>query len=378
VPDRLAENVLIDAIENISLGYANKYGRPPLNVSHWDPSDEFIRNLRVAVRVPKENDLVRYRYSYMVEERLAVFSKLGLVSTSTAGLFTENGSMSILAVANFLSAASVKHVHVLAPYYFITTHSLEKFGLHVSEIPHGDTRRDGSWPAGLKLGLGDALWITNPIYNTGNYFIEELRDVFLGLAESGVIIVLDETLAVTPTKLATSLVGHRNVLGIYTPHKSICLNRLKFSLIAFHLDYEDFFDDWGDVLFGGLSASATEAVSHFLSEDFDEYRLHFLALVDSTRSWHQDLLSRYGGGIVTDQNTRGHFISAYIPSIDSELGKSVRFLERVIIASGVAFIPGNRSGFDPALGLSFRVNFARDSAQFRGALHRLYSCLLTG
>jgi histidinol-phosphate/aromatic aminotransferase/cobyric acid decarboxylase-like protein len=378
VPDRLAENVLIDAIEHISLGYADKYGRPPLNVSHWDPSDEFIRNLRVAIRIPKQKDLVRYRYSYMVEERLAVFSKLGLVSTSTAGLFTENGSMSILAVANFLSAASVKHVYVLAPYYFITTHSLEKFGLRVSDIPHRDTRQQASWPTDLQLASGDALWITNPIYNTGNYFIEEQRDLFLGLAESGVRIILDETLAVTPTKLATSLVGHRNVFGIYTPHKSICLNRLKFSLVAFHLDFEDFFDDWGDVLFGGLSASATEAVTHFLSPDFDTYRLRFMTLVDSTRHWHQELLSKYGGRIVTDQNTRGHFISAYIPSIDSELGTSVRFLERVIVASGAAFIPGNRSGFDPALGLSFRVNLARDSAQFRGALRRLYSCLLSG
>lgn len=142
MPSRLEENVLIDAIDHISLVYAEKNGRQPLNVSHWDPSDEFIRNLRTAIPIPKCEDLVRYCYSYMIEERHAVLAKLGLISASVAGLFTENGSMSILAIANFLSACSVQNVYLLAPYYFITTHSLEKFGLRVREVQSRVTRSE--------------------------------------------------------------------------------------------------------------------------------------------------------------------------------------------------------------------------------------------
>jgi hypothetical protein len=286
----LDENILIDAIEEISSVYAEQHGRHPVNVSHWDPSDEFIHFLQAAVPVPKYDDLIRYRYSYMVEERGSVLSKLGIRSESAAVFFTENGSMSILAVANFLSALSVEHVHVLSPYYFITTHSLEKFGLRVLEVPHRSIRDHEHWPATLGIRPGDALWVTNPIYNTGNYAIETQREALLHLANKGVRIILDETLAITPTALAEQLIGHRNALGIYTPHKSICLNRLKFSVVAFHLDYEDFFDDWGDVLFGGLSGSAGAAITHFLSSHFDSYRDAFLTQVERARSWHHDLL----------------------------------------------------------------------------------------
>jgi hypothetical protein len=377
VPNRLDENVLIDAIEEISTAYAEQHGRHPVNVSHWDPSDEFIRNLRAAKPIPKHYDLIRYHYSYMVEERRSVLTKLGITSDSVAPFFTENGSMSILAVANFLSALSVKTVHVLSPNYFITMYSLEKFGLRALEVPHRDIRENVHWPARLGIKSGDALWLTNPIYNTGSYAIEAQCEEILHLAQSGVRVILDETLAITPTVLAERIIGHRNALGIYTPHKSICLNRLKFSVVAFHADYEDFFDDWGDVLFGGLSASATAAISHFVSSEFDSYRSAFLTQVERARSWHENLVASYKDGIKTDERTRGHFISVYFPGIDAELGTSLPFLKNTIDACGAAFIPGNRSGFDLTLGLCFRINLAQDSAQFRGAIRRLYMHLVS-
>ena len=183
------------------------------------------------------------------------------------------------------------------------------------------------------------------------------------------------SLALTPTNVPRALGGHKNFVGIYTPHKALCVNGLKFSIIAFHPDLEDFFDDWADVLFGGLSLSSSAAIGHFLSAEFDNYRNAFICSIETARAWHNDLLAEYEGCIKTDDRSRGHFLTVYFPFIDAKLGNSIPFIEAVIEATGAAFIPGNRSGFNPEAGFCFRVNLAQDSSQFRGALARLYRYL---
>jgi hypothetical protein len=215
------------------------------------------------------------------------------------------------------------------------------------------------------------------VYNTGDYSLENSIDAVSAMADRGTLIVLDETLALTPTLFARKLRGKRNVIGIYTPHKSVCINGLKFSIVAFHSDLEDFFDDWGDVLFGGLSISSIAAIAHFVSSEFDRYRDAFLSSIERTRKWHSELLAPYQSRIKTDGVSRGHFLTVYFPSLKAELGTSLPFIEGTIEATGAAFIPGNRSGFDPTSGLCFRVNLAQDSPRFRGALARVYRHLVT-
>ena len=50
-------------------------------------------------------------------------------------------------------------------------------------------------------------------------------------------------------------------MGIYTPHKSVCMNGLKFSVIAFHPSHQKIFQDLADILLGGLSLSAVGAIA---------------------------------------------------------------------------------------------------------------------
>jgi hypothetical protein len=146
-------------------------------------------------------------------------------------------------------------------------------------------------------------------------------------------------------------------------------------MVAFHPSFEYFFDDWADILSGGLSVSACAAIEHFLSKEFDNYQQAFLNLVEDARTWHTKLLASFKHRITTDRSVRGHFITVYFPELDASLGGSLSFIERTIETSGAAFIPGSRSGFDPSLGFCFRVNLAQDSARFRGALNRLYHTL---
>ncbi|MGZ9021580.1 MAG: hypothetical protein ACXW3S_16880, partial [Rhodoplanes sp.] len=59
-------------------------------------------------------------------------------------------------------------------------------------------------PADLDLRPGQALWITNPVYSTGVYSLEQSCDRLLRMADGGTLIVADESLALRPTAIALS------------------------------------------------------------------------------------------------------------------------------------------------------------------------------
>jgi hypothetical protein len=263
----------------------------------------------------------------------------------------------------------------MRPCYFTVPYALSRFSLPVREIYA--TRADDvySFPAMPELCSGSALWLTNPVYNTGQYGLSDRAGDLIALLDAGVIVVADEALAVPPSPLAAAFGGHRGFIGIYTPHKSICVNGLKFSAVLSHPDREPSFDHWSDVLSGGLGLSALTAIDHFLSGDFDRYRDEFLAEVEQTRAWHMESLACEAPRAVHDHAVRGHFLTVYFPTLPACLGDDLVFLGEALEASGASLIPGSRSGFDPALGFCFRVNLAQDSPQFRGALTRLYRFL---
>jgi histidinol-phosphate/aromatic aminotransferase/cobyric acid decarboxylase-like protein len=373
--ERIRENVLIDAIDAVIAEYRICHGREPLNVSHWDPSPDFIQRLGSYLPDDSAIDPVTYRYSYMIEEeRRQIAGKLGF-GTNSAVLVTENGSMSILAAAHWLAARGVTEVRLMMPAYFITSYSLRSFGMKVNEMP---LHREGgrySWPKSIDLRPNEALWVTNPVYNTGYYFLEESAAALATMVANGKTAVVDEALAFTPTTFARECQGTRGFLGIYTPHKAVCLNTFKFSALVFHPDFETFFDDWADIFFGGLSRSSVAATHHFTSGDYDTYLAKFITLIDDARRWHRNLLDKFGGRIETDNATRGHFMSVYFPELAGELGNSLPFIKETIDACGTAFIPGQRSGFPTDVGFCFRINLAQDSVRFRGSLHRLYAQL---
>jgi aspartate/methionine/tyrosine aminotransferase len=376
VSPTLPELALIDDIEAIAASYEQRHGREPVNVSHWDPSREFARRLKAAAPIRiKPPDPVPYRFSYLVNARPSILAKLGFRPEATRILVSENGSSSITAVSNWLKLKGARRVVLLRPCYFTVPYNLLRLGLAVAEKALPRNAGGFSLPSELGVQSGDALWITNPVYNTGVYAHDGDMDALACLADAGVFIVADESLALGPTAFARRLGGHERFTGIYTPHKSICVNGLKFSAVAFHPEEEEAFEHWADVLSGGIGVSALSAVEHFLSEAFDEYARQFLAAVAITRAWHDAAVLRWSGRIELDLDARGHFVSVYFPHLEARLGNDRKFIAEAIEETGCTFIPGIRSGFDAPLAFSLRVNLAQDSPRFRGAVARLYRYL---
>lgn len=219
------------------------------------------------------------------------------------------------------------------------------------------------------------MWITNPIYSTGLYSLEANCDLLRQIADAGAVVVADESLALRPTAIARCLGGHENFVGLYTPHKSICMNGVKFSIVVVHPRHKTTLEDWAEVLFGGLSLSATIAIQHFVTSSFDEYRENFSRLMRRTRDWHVDLVDGFDGAVELDEGSEGHFVMAYVPGLVAEHGSRIDFLAELLQQTGCMVVPGSHSGLPEGSGFCFRVNLARDSEAFRHALPRLYSFL---
>ena len=266
---------LIDKIEALSNDYEERHGRAPINVSHWDPSQEIVRKLRAALPISVEQNPIPYNFSYFLDSHPEVRFKLG-IRADASSLFLENGSSAILAVANVLALSGVSEVVVVRPCYFTVPYALARVGLRTREVYAARRENGYALPVGLELDFASVLWITHPIYNTGDYGLShQCRDLLAHL-EAGVVVVADEALALCPSGLAAVLGGHPRFIGIYTPHKSICVNGLKFSTVVFHPDKEPPFDHWTDVLSGGLGLSAVTAINHFLSTDLIHTVTRFL------------------------------------------------------------------------------------------------------
>ncbi|WP_342724156.1 hypothetical protein AAFG07_34540 [Bradyrhizobium sp. B097] len=369
---RVQENAFLDELNDLVEEYARNHRREPTDVSHWDPSPEFVQTVRAALPFPKTMDPIPYRYSYHLLTKSAVLRKLGLDSNEVGALFTENGSESISSVSNALKLTGVTDVHILDPSYFTTHHNLSRLGIRV----HRTTRARLDDTLGALRNLpptpDHAIWVTDPIYNTGVYLPEEFIDALVVKANEGTKVVVDETLSIFPGRLAKAMGPSHQFFGIYTPHKAICVNGMKFSIVVFRKALESSFEDWADVLSGGLGISSLAAVEHFLSDDYDQYRKAFLEAIDPVRKWHTELVASFGHRVALDKSSTGHFATVYFRNISASLGTSIDFLRSVIEHTGTFFIPGNRSGFSPDLGFCFRINLSRDSLQFRGALQRLY------
>ncbi len=226
------------------------------------------------------------------------------------------------------------------------------------------------------LDTSTPLWITNPIYCTGillsNKDVQKLR-TFL---EAGGTVIADECVAWLGTEIGPALASYKGFMGIYSPHKSVAMNGLKFAVLVFDRDHQKFFHQWTDVIHGGLSVSNVTAVKHFLSDNFSDYLQVFREEVAHTFEFVSKVVAACPGAEI-DREANGQFTMIYIPDLPADFDTDLIFMDRMVRATAGIMIPGRRSHFDPSTGACFRVNLTKDNAQFRATLVRLLRYMTT-
>ena len=358
-------------LEDIEDSYAKRFGAAPFNISHWDSSNEFEKEMLGHLDIPALNSVISYRFSYQITEPDPVIIKLGGIVGMHSGLFTPSTTTSILCVLNWLKSQRKKKILVMCPSYFSLTHACRRFGLGLSRAYL--KRNNGGFslpPANSSIWREPSvLWITNPVYGAGVYLSKADVLFISGLLKSGWTVVADECLALPGEELIRRLGEHKNFVSIYSPHKSICVNGIKFSVVLFNRKHLAFMERWADVWYGGLGCSSSLAIIHFLSANFDSYQSIFLRSIARQQRIVDQLCRK--PFVETDAEAKGHFVSCYFPVLSSRLGNSRMFLEKLVNSTGGSVISGNRSRFGRECGFSFRVNLARSGPNFRPTLARI-------
>jgi aspartate/methionine/tyrosine aminotransferase len=368
-------------LEDIAEEYEVQYGSLPFDVSHWDPSDYTTNTLLKHLILPPLPLASPYIYSYYTGVQQQVIGRLGFQSEPRNCLLVHAGTNAMLLAICWLKALSIDRVVILCPAYFPVFYDAEIMGLNYRRIYIRRNRAGWYLPQQeiidhvLDAPSKTAVWVTNPVYCTGVYLSESDISFLGSLLESGVTIVADECLSKNEYALGRKLGNYERFLGIYSPHKSVCLNAIKFAVITFDTKYEEFFDSWADVLAGGLSASGYSAIFHFLGDNFLHYQSIFCQHIEPVRDKVLGIISKRPIAVNVDKNSLGHFMTCYVPTLPGNLGNDRQFLRKLVSHTGAILIPGIRNHFDPEMGFNFRINLARGCPQFYSALNRIIDYL---
>jgi len=371
---------LIDDIERLEEIYIEETGIRPIKLSHWNPSSDFLSGIPVSLLMEESSNLIDYIFSYSIasESKTATLKRLGFSSPDEKScLFTHAGSASIFSVINFLRCNEISRLHLVCPSYFTVRHAanccnIECFNHYFTKDTES-TYELLQMPDPCCLNRNEAIWITNPIYCTSVYYTASTIDYIEKALKNGVMVVIDECLAKADHSLAGRFEKYPNFTGIYSPHKTICTNGNKFSVIVSDKKNQNFFDSWSDILCGCLSSGNQLAINHYLSNNFMDYETEFHMAAKRNFEKVKKLCDKYLVGY--DKNANGYLVTIYFSHISAQRGWDISFMKKVLERTGSTFIPGIRNHFHDSLGFCFRLNLAAWSVEYSYALERCMKLL---
>ncbi len=315
-----------------------------------------------------------YRYSFESDLRQTILAKLGYSACERRILLTENGTNAVLAVANALALIGVRNVVLLSPSYFATEYALRRCGISVRRAYWQRNKGIFTLPP-LRVVAGEALWAESPIFGTGVSADQLLSPVVRRVVDEGHAVVLDRSLEVDAGELAVAVQESPTFFTVHAPHKTVCVNGMKFGAATFHTTHYDSFDHWADVLAGGLSLSAEAASRHFSSTAFDRYYESMAEYVSAAASSVEGVVRRFNPHIQIDVDCVGYWRTIYAPEVPAEKGNDREWLKWLVERTGAVPIPGLWTSCSREWGFCFRVNLLRYDSSFKGALHRLVRAL---
>jgi len=370
----ISELDALSVLDKLSDDYEQRFGLAPFHLSHWDSSAQIAQAMLEHLRLPPPALPSPYIYPYELGLQSRLIKRLGLEPKERDCLVVPNGTNAMLFAAWWLKTLALERVIILCPSYFPAFYACEMVGLRFVSLHM--RRFGGEWhfPEDelKRLTGGDgktAVWITNPVYCTGFYLSGGDASIITSLLDAGVTVVLDECLAINGKEIARHILSRGGLLGLYSPHKAVCMNAIKFAALVYHSSHQQFFDHWADVIVGGLGTSVLSALQHFLGTSFAEFQAAFLGKLVAPRREIEQAVREATPSIEIDHNSEGYFLTCYTPRLAAE-GTDAEWLRRLVFSTGAIVIPGHRNHFPRETGFNFRINLARDCPEFRGAARR--------
>lgn len=344
--------------------YSEKYHKVPIELSTWNSGKDYKAKMMGILKFDKIHDYFDYIYSYTAEPNIIEgilnknpqFNNCVLFNSATAAILT---------ICQALKAKGIDEICVLKPCYFSVLECLKTLGLKVDIL---DYDYDGLFHIPFKR-INDikpqALWITQPVFSTGTSLpSEELK----ALSNCDYEIICDSAMCISETALFADT---HNITVIYSPHKILSLNGIKFSYVLGSDAICNLLEDWSESLVGGLTTSSIVAAKHYLSDNYNFCCQANKEFIDYNRKKITELLARYTGIIYRCGRSEGVYETLYTQAVPFQEKYSYEYLFSLVETTGVCIIPECNDGFKMLNGLSFRINYTLDTNKLIYGLHRL-------
>jgi histidinol-phosphate/aromatic aminotransferase/cobyric acid decarboxylase-like protein len=372
----------MDEFREVEKVVESEIGIPLLNISHWDSSREYQDLMMKTLSLNSSQSIwnYTYTYSYTDETRRKIKEKLGIASDavdSSMILLLQSSTIAIVNICNLIKLHGYKKVCILQPAYFSVANCLDLFGVPYS-FEYSLFSEDGVCIPEREIMQKeyDVLWITSPVFSTSVYYSCEQVNIIENLARGGKLVICDESLALPGFELVRNIKPSPNIISIYSPHKAISINGLKFSAIVCDAIFEDFLEQWVDVLSGALSQSNCNAISHYISDNFDLCFHVYKSHVDSVKRILQTSAITQSN-INFLRNTHGHYISVFHNKFHQKIGMDLEVMRQIMKNAYASFFCGMLNGIEYDTRLSFRMNLTLNKNDLVAAFIRVVKYLDT-
>lgn len=331
--------------------------KQPVNLSYWNSGSEYKNRLSKILKYETEQDLFDYEYWFPKDARKLIAKKLGFSDKDHDNLLyapISQSTLSIVTLAVFLSKQKAK-LGIVAPVYFTVETCCTDLKVPYTLFEDFMENINETFDVELLLCSDcDAFWFTSPVNSCSIYYNKRVTDGIQKLLDAGKLVIIDESLCVNGMELSRTFGAQENLLYIYSPHKTLGIQGIKFSEIVVHNKYYDDIDSLEDCYGGSLNYSCQQGSVHFASGNFDECVSFYNTFWKENLKVVKDVLGRYDFAQISPE-VNGHYAMIFIDfRIDDK--QFVDAMKALMKSQGYFVYPGVMQGFYSSKRFCFRIN----------------------
>lgn len=338
------------------------------NISHWNPSQIYKGYIEKCIQLNKQKDIFDYTYTYDLtkNKRLQIMERLGVQNPMDAMcLLNPSGTNTIINVINFLKMHNYHKIGILTPSYFSVEQSCRLCNLLYEKIDLQYIGGKFVIPIEYILEKNfDAIWLTSPAYSTGISYDDTQINNIKKIISKNILVIADESLAMPNQMLLSKIPINDYFFCICTPHKTLFINKIKFSALICPQKNDDFLEQWIDILSGSLLSSNLIAIQHFLSNNFIECLAAAQHWFKKSANMISDVLQQFPDA-QCNLSEVSPYKTIYLKSTKRDL-RSLESINMLISNEYTSFIP---ISFNEYTG--FRINLSLAPQDIYDAVYRI-------
>lgn len=343
--------------------------KPPVNLSYWNSGSDYKAQIKKILKLEGEQDIFDYHYYFPEDLKEKIAQKLGFPAEDCKKAFfhaLSQSTLSIAVITVLLSKMKVK-LGIVAPVYFSVLDCCDdlKVPYRIFDGFLPDLKETFDENVLLKSDCG-AFWFTSPVNSCSIHFSQKVKDTIQKLLDAEKIVILDESLTVNSKELTRTFGVQENLIYIYSPHKSLGLQGIKFSALIAHKKYYDEINSLNDSFGGSLNYSCQQGISHFTSQNFDECLSVYNQFWRDNLSAVRKILASYSF-VSVPQDIFGHYAIIFVDgTIDDRA--FVDAMKNLMKEKGYFVYPGSMQGFGSKQRFCFRINLLLDKKDLEQGL----------